>query len=424
MSDNMNLKHFFPMLAAASFAMAGCGGPASKSGIDLANLDQTVKPGESFYDYACGGWRKAHPLTDEYASFGSFDVLIENNNKQLRGLIEDMAAGTNQAGTLEQKIGDLYNIAMDSVKLNKDGYAPIRADLEAIAAIKDRSEVFPMMTALKKKGLPGYFGFYIDADIKNSSMNLLQIVQGGLSLGEKEYYLDNDSATLHIRESFKDYMKKMFVLCGSTEQDAQRKAEAVLALETRIAGPSYSAVQRRDPEANYHKMSYDELKKEYAGIDWDLYFSTLGIEGLKEVSVAQPEPIHEVEKILAEASVDDQKAFMEWKLINSASSYLSDDLRACNFDFYGRVMSGKQQDRPRWKRAVATVEGVLGEALGEKYVEKYFPAAAKERMVKLVKNLQDALAERIKVQEWMSDSTKEVALDKLDSTWLTSWTKN
>lgn len=415
MSDNMNLKHFFPMLAAASFAMAGCGGPTSKSGIDLANLDQTVKPGESFYDYACGGWRKAHPLTDEYASFGSFDVLIENNNKQLRGLIEDMAAGTNQAGTLEQKIGDLYNIAMDSVKLNKDGYAPIRADLEAIAAIKDRSEVFPMMTALKKKGLPSYFGFYIDADIKNSSMNLLQIVQGGLSLGEKEYYLDNDSATLHIRESFKDYMKKMFVLCGSTEQDAQRKAEAVLALETRIAGPSYSAVQRRDPEANYHKMSYDELKKEYAGIDWDLYFSTLGIEGLKEVSVAQPEPIHEVEKILAEASVDDQKAFMEWKLINSASSYLSDDLRACNFDFYGRVMSGKQQDRPRWKRAVATVEGVLGEALGEKYVEKYFPAAAKERMVKLVKNLQDALAERIKVQEWMSDSTKEVALDKLAS---------
>ena len=415
MSDNMNLKHFFPMLAAASFAMAGCGGPTSKSGIDLANLDQTVKPGESFYDYACGGWRKAHPLTDEYASFGSFDVLIENNNKQLRGLIEDMAAGTNQAGTLEQKIGDLYNIAMDSMKLNKDGYAPIRADLEAIAAIKDRSEVFPMMTALKKKGLPGYFGFYIDADIKNSSMNLLQIVQGGLSLGEKEYYLDNDSATLHIRESFKDYMKKMFVLCGFTEQDAQRKAEAVLALETRIAGPSYSAVQRRDPEANYHKMSYDELKKEYAGIDWDLYFSTLGIEGLKEVSVAQPEPIHEVEKILAEASVDDQKAFMEWKLINSASSYLSDDLRACNFDFYGRVMSGKQQDRPRWKRAVATVEGVLGEALGEKYVEKYFPAAAKERMVKLVKNLQDALAERIKVQEWMSDSTKEVALDKLAS---------
>ena len=210
-------------------------------------------------------------------------------------------------------------------------------------------------------------------------------------------------------------MEKMFTLCGSTPEEAKRKMEAVMGIETRIAVPSYSAVQQRDPEANYHKMTYEELKKDYSGIDWDVFFSTMGIQGLKEVSVGQPEPIHEVEKILAETPVEDQKAFMEWKLINSSAPYLSDELRACSFDFYGRVMSGKQQDRPRWKKAVATVEGVLGEGLGEKYVEKYFPAAAKERMVKLVKNLQDALAERIKVQDWMSDETKKVALDKLAS---------
>ena len=415
MNDKMKLKQFFPMLAFASLALAGCGGSVSKTGIELSNLDQKAKPGDNFYQYACGGWIKAHPLTGEYSTYGNFEVLIENNNKQLRDLIEAMAKGQHEAGTLEQKIGDLYNIAMDSVKQNKEGYAPIQADLEAIAAIQDRKEIIAQMAKLGSKGLPGYFGFYIDADIKNSSMNLLQIGQGGLSLGEKEYYLDNDSATVHVRESFKAYMEKMFTLCGSTPEEAKRKMEAVMGIETRIAVPSYSAVQQRDPEANYHKMTYEELKKDYSGIDWDVFFSTMGIQGLKEVSVGQPEPIHEVEKILAETPVEDQKAFMEWKLINSSAPYLSDELRACSFDFYGRVMSGKQQDRPRWKKAVATVEGVLGEGLGEKYVEKYFPAAAKERMVKLVKNLQDALAERIKVQDWMSDETKKVALDKLAS---------
>ena len=338
----MKLKQFFPMLAFASLALAGCGGSVSKTGIELSNLDQKAKPGDNFYQYACGGWIKAHPLTGEYSTYGNFEVLIENNNKQLRDLIEAMAKGQHEVGTLEQKIGDLYNIAMDSVKQNKEGYAPIQADLEAIAAIQDRKEIIAQMAKLGSKGLPGYFGFYIDADIKNSSMNLLQIGQGGLSLGEKEYYLDNDSATVHVRESFKAYMEKMFTLCGSTPEEAKRKMEAVMGIETRIAVPSYSAVQQRDPEANYHKMTYEELKKDYSGIDWDVFFSTMGILGLKEFSVGQPEPIHEVEKILAETPVEDQKAFMEWKLINSSAPYLSDELRACSFDFYGRVMSGKQ----------------------------------------------------------------------------------
>lgn len=194
----MKLKQFFPMLAFASLALAGCGGSVSKTGIELSNLDQKAKPGDNFYQYACGGWIKAHPLTGEYSTYGNFEVLIENNNKQLRDLIEAMAKGQHEVGTLEQKIGDLYNIAMDSVKQNKEGYAPIQADLEAIAAIQDRKEIIAQMAKLGSKGLPGYFGFYIDADIKNSSMNLLQIGQGGLSLGEKEYYLDNDSATVHV----------------------------------------------------------------------------------------------------------------------------------------------------------------------------------------------------------------------------------
>lgn len=411
----MKLKHILSFMALSSTFLVGCTQKGQQTGIDLANLDQSVKPGTDFYQYACGGWMKSHPLTDEYSRYGSFEVLMEENNRQLRELIEGLAQGAHAEGSLEQKIGDMYNIVMDSVKQNKDGVAPIQADLQAISAIQKRGEVLPMTARMGRKGVSGFFSFYIDADIKNSKDNLLQLEQGGLSLGEKEYYLDKDSVTTQIRESFRKHMAQMFTLCGFSEEDANRKAEAVLKIETRIAVPSYSATQRRNPEANYHKMSYADLKKDYAGMDWDTYFDILGINGLTEVSVSQPEPIHEVEKILAETDLEDLKAFMEWKLINTAAPYLSDDLRACRFDFYGRVMSGRQQDRPRWKKAISAVEGMLGEGLGRLYVEKYFPAAAKERMVKLVKNLQTALGERIQAQEWMSEETKKVALDKLAS---------
>lgn len=399
----------------ASVPFASCVQTSQTTGIDLNNLDTTVSPGNHFYQYACGGWMKAHPLKPEYSRYGSFEELIENNNKQLRDLIDELAGGQFAEGSLEEKIGRLYNIAMDSTKQNKDGYAPIQEDLNAIAAVKERAELLPLLARLSRKGVPGYFGYYIDADIKNSKENLLQIVQDGLSLGEKEYYLDNDTVTLGIREAFKAHVAKMFALCGSSEEEAARKMEAVMNIETRIAAPSYSATQRRDPETNYHKMSFEDLKKDYAGIDWDTYFSAQGISGIREVSVCQPEPIHEVEKIWAEAPVEDLKAFMEWKLISAAAPYLTDELRACRFDFFGRVLSGKQEDRPRWKKAVAVVEGVMGEGLGRLYVERHFPAAAKERMVKLVKNLQAALADRIQAQDWMSEETKKVALDKLDA---------
>ena len=411
----MKLRHFLSFMALASLAV-GCETQTGlKTGIDPKNMDLTVKPGDNFYDYACGGWRKANPLSAEYSRFGTFEQLIENNNTQLRGLIEGFAAEKQAEGSLAQKIGDLYNIVMDSVKQNKDGFAPIQADLQAIEAIGDREDVFPMMAGMMRKGVGGYFGFYIDADIKNSEMNLLQIVQSGLGLPEKEYYLDDDSATVHIREAYKAYMEKMFGLCGFAPEVAKQKMEAVMGIETRIAGPTYTATQQRDPEANYHKMSYADLLKDYAGIDWKLLFDTLGLKDVKEVSVGQPEPIHEVEKILADTPVEAQKAYLQWRLLNASASYLSDEARNCRFDFYGRVMSGKQQDQPRWKKAVNTVNGVMGEGLGQLYVEKYFPAAAKERMVKLVEHLQQSLAVRIQAQDWMSEETKKVALEKLDA---------
>ena len=385
------------------------------SGIDWTNLDTTAVQGADFYQYACGGWMKKHPLTNEYSRFGSFDMLAENNREQLKGLIVEIAAGQNAQGTIGQKIGDIYKLAMDSVKLNADGVTPIQADLEKIASVKDKSEIVPLMAELAHSGVFPYFSFYVGADIMDSKSNLFQLYQGGISLGEKEYYLDNDDVTVNIRNKYKEHIVKMFQLAGFDEAAAKKKMEAVMDIETRIAKASFSAVEQRNPAANYHKMSLDELKKEIPGIDWDAFLNGIGVKGVTELSVSQVDPIKEVEKIINSLPVENQIAYMQWSLIDRAAGYLSDDLVAQNFDFYGKTLSGKQTNQPRWKRAVSTVNGVLGEAVGQMYVEKYFPAAAKERMVQLVKNLQTALGERIRNLEWMGDSTKIKAIEKLNS---------
>ena len=385
------------------------------SGIDLTNLDTTAVQGADFYQYACGGWMKKHPLTNEYSRFGSFDMLAENNREQLKGLIVEIAAGQNAQGTIGQKIGDIYKLAMDSVKLNADGVTPIQADLEKIASVKDKSEIVPLMAELAHSGVFPYFSFYVGADIMDSKSNLFQLYQGGISLGEKEYYLDNDDVTVNIRNKYKEHIVKMFQLAGFDEAAAKKKMEAVMDIETRIAKASFSAVEQRNPAVNYHKMSLDELKKEIPGIDWDAFLNGIGVKGVTELSVSQVDPIKEVEKIINSLPVENQIAYMQWSLIDRAAGYLSDDLVAQNFDFYGKTLSGKQTNQPRWKRAVSTVNGVLGEAVGQMYVEKYFPAAAKERMVQLVKNLQTALGERIRNLEWMGDSTKIKAIEKLNS---------
>ena len=364
----------------------------STSGIDLANMDTTVSAGTDFFRYACGGWNDAHPLTAEYSRYGTFDELFENSQKQLRELIEGLAAQkNNQAGSAAQKIGDLYNMAMDSVTLNKQGAEPVKAMLDKIAGMNS----------------------YVYADPKSSSLNIFQMGQGGINLGEKEYYLDTDSITQNIREQYKLYIGKLFQLAGFSEAEAQQKVADVMEIETAIAKVSRSATELRDPEANYHKMSLDELKKTIAGIDWDAYMKGLGIQAPAELNVEQVEPIQEVARLMNTLPLSKHVSYLEYNLLDAAASCLSDDFVAARFDFYGKVLSGRQVNQPRWKRAVNSVNGMLGELVGEMYVEKYFPAAAKERMVKLVKNLQTALGERIDAQEWMSDSTKIRAHEKL-----------
>lgn len=404
------------LLAAAALAMAACTGEKKmNAGIKVENLDQTVRPGDDFNQFANGGWIAANPLGDEYARFGSFDQLAENNRQQLKDLIDEIVAADNGFGTNARKIADLYKMVMDTVRRNSEGIEPLRPYLNRIAAISDRSKVLKEMTELEPYGVGGLFDVGIGADMMDSKNNIVGIGQGGLSLGEKEYYLDTDEATTAIREAFKKHIVRMFTLFGFDEPTAQNKMEAVMRIETRIAEKSYSSVEMRDPMANYHKMGYAELKRDYKGIDWDVFFGILGLDDMEEVDVNQPEPIHEVEAILAEEPLEGLKALMEWQIIDANASALTQEIDAANFDFYGRVMSGQLEQKPLWKRATSTVSGWMGEAIGQLYVEKYFPAEAKERMLNLVRNLQTALGQRIDEQDWMSGETKAKAHEKLDA---------
>ena len=412
----MNKKNYVVLAAVVVAAMSGCAGQKeakSSSGIDFANMDTTVSAGDDFFRYACGGWNDAHPLTAEYSRYGTFDMLLENSQKQLRELIEGLAAQQHEAGTAAQKIGDLYNLAMDSVRLNEQGAEPIRKCLDEIGAMTEKSQIVPMMTRLAYDGVGTYFQSYVYADPKNSVLNIFQMGQGGINLGEKEYYLDNDSITQNIREQYKNYIVRLFTLAGFGETEAKQKMADVMEIETAIAKTSFSAVQLRDPEANYHKMSYDELKKTFPEIDWDTFIKGLGIGKLTEVNVEQIEPIKEVGRLMEALPLSKHIAYLQYNLLDAAANYLSDDFVAARFDFYGKVLSGRQVNQPRWKRAVNSVDGMLGELVGQMYVEKYFPAAAKERMIRLVKNLQAALGERIDAQAWMSDETKARAHEKL-----------
>lgn len=410
----MNIKYFLPALALAA-SSAWAQQDNLSSGIDKANMDLTAKPGTDFYQYATGGWTAAHPLTPEYSRYAQFDALAENNRKQLRELIEEMAAKQHKQGTLEQKIGSLYRLAMDSVRRNKEDYAPIKALLDEVQALNSRKAVQYEMAKLQSMGIPNFFSFGCDADLKDAKWNLMQVYQGGISMGERDYYLENDEPTQKIREAYRQYVKKLFTMTGMNAEEAAQAMEAVLKIETRIATASYSATKQRDVEGNYHKMSYQKLLTDFPGIDWSTLFLLNGVPAFKEISVSQPEPIHEVEKILAECSVDELKAYLYYKVVNDASSSLSDRFRQEAFNFYNHTMAGAEQDRPRWKRAVGAVEGALGMAVGRLYVEKYFPESSKQRMVELVKNLQVALGQRIDAQKWMSEATKHQAHEKLNS---------
>lgn len=381
----------------------------------MANLDTTQDPGTDFFRYATGGWQDANPLTDEFARYGQFDALREKSREQLKELVLEQAAKESEPGSNAQKVGDLYKMVMDSTTRNAQGVEPVKPLMDEVAALKNKSEIIPLMARNTRVGIGGFFGTGIGTDIMDSNSNQLGLYQGGLSLPEKEYYSDNDEITLNIRAKFQEYVVNMFKLHGFDANAAQKKMEAVMAIETRIAAKHLSRVERRNPLNSYHKMTYAELKSTIPGINWDEYYSILGINGIEVLNLAHPEAIKEVAAIIADTPLDDLKAYLEWRVIRSTSNELTDDIEAETFAFYGTVLSGKKVQQPRWKRAVSTVDGALGDIIGELYVAKHFPPAAKERMTQLVKNLQVALGERIDAQEWMSEETKKAAHEKLNT---------
>ena len=377
------------------FAATGAFAQTLSSGIDLKNLDRSVRPGDDFYHFAAGGWLKSHPLDAEHSDNGAFTDLYELNQKRIQDIILQYAGSKQKQGSLEQKIGSLYNLMMDSARLNREGWTPIKPTLKRIADIKTRKE-YQLVTAELDRNGEGtmMFNLGIDADLRNADWYVVSLDQAGLGLGTRDYYLSDDDQNKRVLEAYKNYLKKMFILTGNDDATAEKKMQAVLAIETRIAKVSYDRVKLRDINANYHKMSYTQLVTDFPGIDWGNMFLMSGLPAVKEVVVGQPEPLHEVEKILAETSLDDLKTYAEARVIAGASSQMSDEFRAEAFKL-SSALSGTMQDRPRWKRAVSLVSSTLGEAIGKLYVEQYFPESSKKRMLELVHNLQTALGQRI-----------------------------
>ena len=409
------MKQIIPIMLIASAPLTGMA--QNKSGIVVDNLDKTTNPTEDFYKFATGGWQKNNPLPAAYSRFGSFDQLQEDNNKRINAILSDLLKKNYKAGTTEYKLSEFYKLSMDSVRRNEEDVRPVMPILNEMEAAKTLADLRKVQLNHPVAGYGIPLGYGFGADEKNAKMNILQISQGGLTLGLKEYYLDNDAATKTIRDAYKQHIVKMFKLFGFDEAAATAKRDAIMRFETSVALISKNRTELRDVEANYNKTTLEAFKTDYPNIPLEEMANAEGIksEYLKDIVVGQPTFLAGVDKLLSVLTADDLRAIMEWDAILSAASYLSDDIQAANFEFFGKVMRGRQEDYPRWKRATNQVESQMGEALGKMYCERYFPASSKKRMEQLVKNLQIALGERIKAQDWMSDSTKQAALDKLAS---------
>ena len=386
---------------------------ANVEGITLENMDTVAIPGNNFYQYANGGWIAANPLKPEYSRYGTFDALAEQSQQQVKDLINEVSQKTNKQGSIAQKISDLYTLAMDSDRLNKEEAAPLLPYLEKVKAFSDKSQLTPLLADMFRDGFSPFFGHYVYADDRNSSINIMHLGQGGYRMGDRDYYFKDDTRSKDLREKYVELIEKLFFLSGYAPQEVKEASAAVMKIETQLATAASSRVELRDPVANYHKIPLKELVQLSPEVDWKMLFDRLGAKGLEDLNVGQLNPIAEVSKIITQYPVQDIRYYLCWNVINASSSYLSDAFSDARFEYYGRALSGTEAQKERWKRAVSAVDGTIGEGVGQLYVEKYFPPVAKEKMLGLVHNLQTALGERIKNLSWMGDSTKTKALDKL-----------
>ncbi len=383
--------------------------PNSPKGIDRTNLNDSIAPQQDFYEYACGGWMKNNPLKPEYSRFGIFNQLDENTREQVKGLVTGLDSKNATPGSTAQKIGDLYALGMDSVRLNNEGAAPVMKDLDVINNTK-REDLIDLMATMV--GVGAFFNTGVEADMKDSNMNTMYWSQGGLGLGDRDYYLEDSESTIAIRDAYKKYIKTITSLVGYDSLAQQRVVDNVMKIETALAKEAMSREELRDPAASYNPMSMDEIAKTYPNVDLRRYFSKQGIDSINTIIIGQPKSLAKVNEILGTATEQELRDYFAAGYLSSAASYLSDDFINADFEL-SKVISGVQELQPRWKRVIDIPNGLLGEALGQLYVEKYFPQSSKEKMLDLVNNLKVALGQHIDALTWMSDSTKAQAHEKL-----------
>ena len=383
--------------------------------LDVSLIDTLVDPAQDFFHYANNGWMENNPLPDDESRYGSFDQLGKETSKKVQTLLDELANGNYEQGTIEQKIGDFYAMGMDSATIEEQGLESLKPEFEKIASIGTLEDVQAQIAHFHVFGVGSIFGFGSSIDIKNSGMNIGHLVQGGIGMTDRDYYLNDDERSVEIREAYQKHLVKMMVLSGISEEEATTKAKTIMKIETRLAQASFTRIENRDPHATYNKMTQEEISKLYPNFDWETYLTAIGVDYDGEINVHQIKFFEEVNKMMVEVSVEEWKDYFYWNFLNTTANYLTNEIQEQNFDFYGRTMSGSQQMRPRWRRVLGTTNGAVGDAIGQKFSEKHFPAEAKERMVTLVENLKTAYAQRIDKVEWMSDETKLKAKDKLAS---------
>ena len=401
------------IMAIALMAAACNNQPAQEKvpAIDLTNIDTTVAPGEDFYTYATAGWQKNHPLKKEFSRYGSFDILRENNEIRLNELFKGLTGLKTKKGSVEQKIADLYTMGLDSIRLNKEGAAPVLPYLQELEAVCDAESFAKAIGQMGLYGEEGAWGTGVDADLMDSNNNALYLAESGLGLGNRDYYLNEENAAL--REGYVAFLTKAFSLAGY--EDAATRARNAMDFEMAIAVPYWSMVQQRNYEAMYNPMSFNEIFAAYPNLHLDVFFEQLGIEPQEKVIVMQPSYFEALNNIVSSTDGAVLRHYLQANLLSSACENLSDDFYEASFEFFSKQMSGIQEQKPRWKRAMTVPNKILAEAVGQMYVKKYFPEKDKQRMLEIVKNIQAGLGQRVAALDWMSDATKAKAQEKLSS---------
>ena len=401
--------------ALAADAQAPATAQGAVHGVNKADMDMSVRPGDDFYQYAGGGWLKANPMKPEYSSYGVFNDLAETNRKQIRELFENLSKEKHAFGSVGQKVADLYNMAMDSVRLNKEGAAPLQKDLDKVKAFSKKADFTAFIADQHLyKGNP-FFGIGVDTDLKNSDLNVMWLSAGTSGLPDRDYYLNTDADSKKKQEAYRAYLSKIFQLSGYKKKEAQKAAKVIYNIEYQFAEAKMSRAEARDYNKLYNIYTIDMLQKNYPAIQWAKYFELMGVKDVKQVILTEPKVMAVAQKLMSTLSEQDIKYYVAGLIIKSSTSVLSDDFVNANFDFYGRLLNGQKEQKARWKRALGFPNSLLGEAVGELYVSKYFAGESKAKMLKLIDNLRKALATRIANLTWMNDTTKINALVKLNS---------